>query len=69
MWVCKFLSTCWVELFYLNEFLVPDGSIKKLVILDKALPPLEMTLYDKKMWACSKAVKVLFSASDIKTFE
>lgn len=54
---------------FLFQSAVPNGTEKKLVILDKALPPLEMTLYDKKMWACSKAVKVLFTASDIKTLE
>jgi hypothetical protein len=48
---------------------VPDGSKKKLVLMDKALPPLEMTLYDKKVWACNKAVRAIFSSTDIKTFK
>lgn len=52
-----------------NYSLVPDGTEKKIIVLDKALPPLEMNLFDKKMWACSKAVKVLFTARDIKNFE
>ncbi|XP_059488422.1 uncharacterized protein LOC132204145 [Neocloeon triangulifer] len=47
---------------------LPDGSQKKVVFLDKALPPLEMTTYDKKVWACKRAVRELFAASDIKAY-
>ncbi|XP_065337397.1 little elongation complex subunit 2-like [Cloeon dipterum] len=45
-----------------------DGTTKKVVFLDKALPPLEMTLYDKKIWACRRAVRELFASWDVNVY-